>query len=540
MLMKLTFIGADHEVTGSCHFLEVGDTKVLIDCGMEQGNNPYQNAELPVSYSDIDYVFLTHAHIDHAGMLPWIYARGFKGQIITTYATADLCGIMLRDSAHIQEMEAEWRNRKARRAGKTEVEALYTMQDAEGVLGHFEGVAYGQKFKLNENITLRFTDVGHLLGSASIEIWATEGDEQRKIVFSGDIGNKNKPLIRDPQYISDGDYVVMESTYGNRYHKKGEDHVVGLARIIQQTLDRQGNVVIPAFAVGRTQELLYMIRHIKEEKLVTGHDGFQVYVDSPLAVEATHVFKQNMVECYDEETKALVERGINPIDFPGLKLSVTSEESKNINFDMTPKVIISAAGMCDAGRIRHHLKHNLWNEKNTILFVGYQAVGTLGRALIEGAADVKLFGEPVHVAAHICQMPGISGHADVNGLLDWAKAFEEKPQKVFVTHGDDTVTEIFAKRLTDELGYDTMAPFSGTVYDLADDVCLYEAKGVKIQKASASPKATRAARAFEKLLALGYRLITVIRKNEGTPNKDLERFSRDVQSLCDKWDRTDM
>ena len=253
MLMRLTFIGADHEVTGSCHFLEVGDTKVLIDCGMEQGNNPYQNAELPVSYSDIDYVFLTHAHIDHAGMLPWIYARGFKGQIITTYATADLCGIMLRDSAHIQEMEAEWRNRKARRAGKAEVEALYTMQDAEGVLGHFEGVAYGQKFKLNENITLRFTDVGHLLGSASIEIWATEREEQRKIVFSGDIGNKNKPLIRDPQYISDGDYVVMESTYGNRYHKKGEDHVVGLARIIQETLDRKGNVVIPAFAVGRTQ-----------------------------------------------------------------------------------------------------------------------------------------------------------------------------------------------------------------------------------------------------------------------------------------------
>ena len=535
--MKLTFIGADHEVTGSCHFLEVGDTKVLIDCGMEQGNNPYQNAELPVSYSDIDYVFLTHAHIDHAGMLPWIYARGFKGQIITTYATADLCGIMLRDSAHIQEMEAEWRNRKARRAGKTEVEARYTMQYTEGVLGHFEGVAYGQKFKLNENITLRFTDVGHLLGSASIEIWATEGDEQRKIVFSGDIGNKNKPLIRDPQYISDGDYVVMESTYGNRYHKKGEDHVVGLARIIQQTLDRQGNVVIPAFAVGRTQELLYMIRHIKEEKLVTGHDGFQVYVDSPLAVEATHVFKQNMVECYDEETKALVERGINPIDFPGLKLSVTSEESKNINFDMTPKVIISAAGMCDAGRIRHHLKHNLWNEKCTVMFVGYQAIGTLGRALLEGAKDVKLFGESIHVAARICNMPGISGHADVNGLMEWAKAFKEKPKKVFVTHGNDEVTEIFAKRLHEELGYNTMAPFSGTIYDLTENTCVYEATGVKIEKVSASPKASKAARAFEKLLSLGYRLLAVIKKNEGIPNKDLERFSRDIQSLCDKWDR---
>ena len=462
MLMRLTFIGADHEVTGSCHFLEVGDTKVLIDCGMEQGNNPYQNAELPVSYSDIDYVFLTHAHIDHAGMLPWIYARGFKGQIITTYATADLCGIMLRDSAHIQEMEAEWRNRKARRAGKAEVEALYTMQDAEGVLGHFEGVAYGQKFKLNENITLRFTDVGHLLGSASIEIWATEGEEQRKIVFSGDIGNKNKPLIRDPQYISDGDYVVMESTYGNRYHKKGEDHVVGLARIIQETLDRKGNVVIPAFAVGRTQELLYMIRHIKEKKLVTGHDGFQVYVDSPLAVEATHVFKQNMVECYDEETKALVERGINPIDFPGLKLSVTSEESKNINFDMTPKVIISAAGMCDAGRIRHHLKHNLWRTECTILFVGYQSVGTLGRNLVEGATEVKLFGETIEVQAEITSLAGISGHADCEGLMKWIGAFEKKPDRVFVVHGEDTVTDVFAARIKDELGIDAVAPYTGS------------------------------------------------------------------------------
>ena len=308
--MKLTFIGADHEVTGSCHFLEVGDTKVLIDCGMEQGNNPYQNAELPVSYSDIDYVFLTHAHIDHAGMLPWIYARGFKGQIITTYATADLCGIMLRDSAHIQEMEAEWRNRKARRAGKTEVEALYTMQDAEGVLGHFEGVAYGQKFKLNENITLRFTDVGHLLGSASIEIWATEGDEQRKIVFSGDIGNKNKPLIRDPQYISHGDYVVMESTYGNRYHKKGEDHVVGLARIIQQTLDRQGNVVIPAFAVGRTQEILYFIRKIKEEGVYfNSHiDGHKIFMGPEQSMQIQSNLASTIAMAFDECPSSVADR----------------------------------------------------------------------------------------------------------------------------------------------------------------------------------------------------------------------------------------
>jgi len=391
-----------------------------------------------------------------------------------------------------------------------------------------------------EGISARFIDAGHLLGSASIELTIREEDTEKKIVFSGDIGNTCQPLIKDPEYLHHADYIVMESTYGDRSHGEKPDYVKLLSEIIQETFDRGGNLVIPSFAVGRTQEMLYFIRQIKADGLVYGHDGFKVYVDSPLANEATTIFSEHQYDCFDEEAMELIQKGINPISFPGLKISVTSDDSKSINYDEEPKVIISASGMCDAGRIKHHLKHNLWNEKNTILFVGYQAVGTLGRALIEGAADVKLFGEPVHVAAHICQMPGISGHADVNGLLDWAKAFEEKPQKVFVTHGDDTVTEIFAKRLTDELGYDTMAPFSGTVYDLADDVCLYEAKGVKIQKASASPKATRAARAFEKLLALGYRLITVIRKNEGTPNKDLERFSRDVQSLCDKWDRTDM
>ena len=538
--MRLSFFGAAHEVTGSCHLLEACGKNILIDCGMEQGPDEFENQEIPVAASDIDMVLLTHAHIDHSGKLPLLYQRGFRGQIFATRATADLCDIMLRDSAHIQMFEAEWKNRKGQRAGRAEVVPLYDINDAQGAINCLVGCDYDKKINLADGICIRFVDAGHLLGSSSIEIWIKENDVEKKIVFSGDIGNLNQPLIRDPQYVKDADYVVMESTYGDRSHGEFPDYVTELARIIQKTFDRGGNVVIPSFAVGRTQELLYFIRKIKEDKMIHGHDHFDVYVDSPLAIEATRIFMKHMYEDFDEEATKLVQAGINPIGFEGLKTAITSDDSRMINFDERPKVIISASGMCEAGRIRHHLKHNLWNEKNTILFVGYQAVGTLGRALIEGAADVKLFGEPVHVAAHICQMPGISGHADVNGLLDWAKAFEEKPQKVFVTHGDDTVTEIFAKRLTDELGYDTMAPFSGTVYDLADDVCLYEAKGVKIQKASASPKATRAARAFEKLLALGYRLITVIRKNEGTPNKDLERFSRDVQSLCDKWDRTDM
>ena len=408
-----------------------------------------------------------------------------------------------------------------------------------GVIQNFVPCPYEKTIKPAEGISVRFVDAGHLLGSASIEITIQEDGKEKKIVFSGDIGNLNQPLIKDPVYLHDADYVVMESTYGDRSHGERPDYVAMLTEVIQHTFDRGGSVVIPSFAVGRTQEMLYFIRQIKEEGRVHGHDNFKVYVDSPLANEATTIFNEHIYDCFDEEAMALVKKGINPLMFPGLKTSITSDDSKAINFDEDCKVIISASGMCDAGRIKHHLKHNLWNPNNTILFVGYQAIGTLGRALIEGATEVKLFGETVSVGAEIRQMPGISGHADVNGLLTWIRAFKEKPEKVFVTHGDDEVTEIFARRLQEELGLDSMAPFSGTVYDLANNTCIYEAQGIKITKASVSPKASRAARAFQKLVAMGQRLMSVIRKNEGMPNKDLERFSRDIQSLCDKWDRDD-
>ena len=538
--MKITFIGATHEVTGSCYYLEAAGHKFLVDCGMEQGPNYYENTEIPVAAGELDFVLLTHAHMDHSGNLPAIYAKGFKGPVYATDATCHLCDIMLRDSAHIQMFEAEWRTRKARRQGKPDFIPAYTMEDAMGVLRNFVRCPYEKVITPAEGVSVRFIDAGHLLGSASIEVTVTEEEQTQTIVFSGDIGNLDQPLIKDPQYLHKADYVVMESTYGDRSHGDRPDYVTLLAEIIQQTFDRGGNLVIPSFAVGRTQEILYFIRQIKAEGRISGHDGFKVYVDSPLANEATNIFAEHIYDCYDEEALELIHKGINPISFPGLRISVTSDDSKAINFDEDCKVIISASGMCDAGRIKHHLKHNLWGENNTILFVGYQAIGTLGRALLEGATEVKLFGEPVHVAAHICQMPGISGHADVNGLIKWAKAFETKPKKIFVTHGEDTVTEIFAKRLEEELGYDTMAPFSGTVYDLGADCCIYQADGVKIQKASISPKAARAARAYEKLLSLGHRLLSVIKKNEGIPNKDLEKFSRDVQSLCDKWDRPDM
>ena len=533
--MKLTFIGADHEVTGSCHYLEVGDKKILVDCGMEQGINVYENAPLPVSYSEIDYVLLTHAHIDHAGHLPLIYAKGFRGMVVATDATTDLCEIMLRDSAHIQEMEAEWKNRKARRAGRQEEPPIYTMEDAEGVLKLFHPCPYGKVLKLAEEISVRFVDAGHLLGSASIEVWAKEEDTEKKLVFSGDIGNYHKPLIRDPQYVKEADYVLMECTYGDRYHKRGIDHVAELAQIIQSTLDRGGNVVIPAFAVGRTQELLYFIRCMKDQHLVTGHGHFDVYVDSPMAVEATHVFKENELDCYDDETQELVRRGINPISFPGLKLSVSAEESKNINFDPDPKVIISAAGMCDAGRIRHHLKHNLWRKESTIVFAGYQAEGTLGRALVDGAKTVKLFGETIDVEADIVNIEGISGHADRDGLMDWISAFETKPQCVFMVHGEDSVCASFAKDLEREKGLRAQAPFSGSVFDLKAGEWIVKTEGIPVSKERVARK--KASGVYARLEAAGERLLQVIRHNAGGANKDLAKFADQIQSLCDKWDR---
>ena len=537
--MNITFIGATHEVTGSCYYLEAAGKKFLVDCGMEQGPDYYENKDIPVPPGELDFVLLTHAHMDHSGNLPAIYAKGFKGPVYATEATCNLCDIMLRDSAHIQMFEAEWRNRKAKRQGKPEFVPAYTMEDALGVIRNFVGCPYETGIILGEGLRVKFIDAGHLLGSSSIEVNICEAGVEKTIVFSGDIGNKNQPLIKDPAYFRKADYVVMESTYGDRSHGERPDYVRLLADVIQETFDRGGNVVIPSFAVGRTQEMLYFIRQIKAEGLIHGHDNFKVFVDSPLANEATNIFGIHKYDCFDDEALELIRKGINPLSFPGLKISVTSEDSKAINFDDDCKVIISASGMCDAGRIKHHLKHNLWREDSTILFVGYQAVGTPGRALLEGTQEIKLFGEPVHVAAKICRMPGISGHADVNGLVDWIKAFEVKPQKVFVTHGEDTVTELFAARLRDEMNYDAYAPFSGTEFDLAEGEFLYEAEGVKIQKPAALQKASKAAKVYEKLLALGYRLLSVIRKNEGCANKDLEKFSRDVQSLCDKWDRTD-
>ena len=398
--MKLHFYGADRCVTGSCHCLEINGKKILVDCGLQQGRDELDNRYLAFAPGNIDILLVTHAHIDHTGRIPLLVKNGFHGRILTTRLTADLMKIMLLDSAHIQESDAEYENRKGERAGREHVDPLYTEQDALDVFKYVTTCEYKEKVDLCEGVSAVFTDAGHLLGSASITLELEENGVHKTIVFSGDIGNIHQPLINDPEYPESADYVIMESTYGDRSHGPKPDYVPELAKIIQETLDRGGNLVIPSFAVGRTQEMLYFIREIKAEHLVHGHGEFPVYVDSPLAVEATNIFRDHQKECYDSDAAALLAQGINPILFPGLKLSITSDESKAINFNETPKVIISASGMCDAGRIKHHLKHNLWRQESTVLFVGYQAVGTLGRALIGGAKEVKLFQEEVHERAH--------------------------------------------------------------------------------------------------------------------------------------------
>lgn len=537
--MKITFLGAAHEVTGSCTLISAAGQHLLVDCGMEQGQDLFENQELPVSPSLIDAVVVTHAHIDHSGMVPMLYARGFRGPVFVTRATGRLCDLMLRDSAHIQEFEAEWRNRKAKRAGLPLYEPVYTMEDVQGVMEQFVLCDYETDTPVLDGVTARFADAGHLLGSSSVTLTITENGETRRIVFSGDIGNINKPILRDPQYLSTADYVVMESTYGDRSHADEKpDYVRQLADIIQRTFDRGGNVVIPAFAVGRTQELLYFIRQIKQQNLVTGHGAFPVVIDSPLAIEATKIFGTDSAECYDAETLALVRSGVNPIEFEGLQVSVTADDSRLINADKKSKVIISASGMCEAGRIRHHLKHNLWRAESTILFVGYQSVNTVGWLLLQGASEVKLFGETIEVNAEIAQMHSVSGHADDRGLLRWAAAFNPKPRRIFVNHGDEGACETMVGRLCAEQGQQAVAPYSGDAWDLLTDTQVeYGSRRRLVQKSRRSGGAQRGTTVYERLLAAGAQLQRLIEGFNGRANKDIAKLTAQIKTLCEKWER---
>ena len=489
--MKLTFLGAAREVTGSRYFLEACGKRILVDYGMEQGQNYFENTLLPVPAASVDYVFLTHAHIDHSGWLPLLYKNGFRGRIYATEATHDLCGIMLRDSAHIQEMEAEWKNRTALRSGDKPEEPLYTLEQASQTVALFTPCKYDTDIPVCEGIAIRLVDVGHLLGSASVLVSMTEDGKTQRIAISGDIGNLHQPMLRDPRYITGAEYVVMESTYGDRSHGPVPDYIGELSQILNDTFARGGNVVIPSFAVGRTQELLYFFRQIKGENRITSHPAFEVVVDSPLAIEATNIFNEHMNDCMDADTLALLAQGIDSIKFDGLKVSVTTDDSKAINENPTPKVIISASGMCDAGRIRHHLKHNLWRPESTVLFVGFQSPGTLGRMLVDGVKEVKLFGESITVQAEIRRLNGVSGHADQNGLLKWIGSFEGDIRHVFVTHGENEVAAGFAKRLTDDMHRSASAPYNGESWDLTTDTLVAEGNHTLLVKEKASGEGVR-------------------------------------------------
>ncbi len=474
--MKITFLGATRTVTGSNVLIETKDKKFLLDCGLYQG----QQKEIALNTDDflfkpseIDFMLLSHAHIDHSGRIPKLYVEGFRGPIYATKATCDLCEIMLPDSGYIQESEIEWLNRKRKREGKHEVPPLYTYQDAIDSLVLFERVQYDETIQIDQNIRVRFKDAGHMLGSSIIELWITEDGKEKKIVFTGDLGNNDIPLLREPTMIDDADILIMESTYGDRLHEKKEDKAAEFLRIVSETLERGGNVVIPSFAVGRTQEILYELQKSKQsenEEFRREYDEIMsapVYVDSPLATSATEVFLKNL-DCLDEFVQEDIRDGIKPLDFPGLRFTQSVEESKLLNETANRSIIISASGMCEVGRIKHHLKHNLWRPESTILFVGYQAIGTLGRKIVDGAKVVKIFGEEIGVNAQVKYIEAFSGHADQSGLLKFVESFKKRPMQIYLVHGDEEAQNVLAGKIGEEFNIPVDIPMRGDVYEVSD------------------------------------------------------------------------
>lgn len=474
--MKITFLGATRTVTGSNVLIETKDKKFLLDCGLYQG----QQKEIALNTDDflfkpseIDFMLLSHAHIDHSGRIPKLYVEGFRGPIYATKATCDLCEIMLPDSGYIQESEIEWLNRKRKREGKHEVPPLYTYQDAIDSLVLFERVQYDETIQIDQNIRVRFKDAGHMLGSSIIELWITEDGKEKKIVFTGDLGNNDIPLLREPTMIDDADILIMESTYGDRLHEKKEDKASEFLKTVSETLERGGNVVIPSFAVGRTQEILYELQKSKQsenEEFRREYDEIMsapVYVDSPLATSATEVFLKNL-DCLDEFVQEDIKDGIKPLDFPGLRFTQSVEESKLLNETANRSIIISASGMCEVGRIKHHLKHNLWRPESTILFVGYQAIGTLGRKIVDGAKTVKIFGEEIGVNAQVKYIEAFSGHADQNGLLKFVESFKKRPMQIYLVHGDEEAQNVLAGKIGEEFNIPVDIPMRGDVYEVSD------------------------------------------------------------------------
>lgn len=477
--MKITFLGATKTVTGSNYLVEGAGKKFLVDCGMWQGSSDLEEENLQdfeFNPAEIDFMLLTHAHIDHSGRIPKLYNEGFKNKIYAHKATCDLCALMLPDSGHIQEMEIQWKNKKRIRKGLEPREPLYTAEQAARCLEVFEAVKYDEIIAIDENIHVRFNDAGHMLGSSIIEIWVKEDGKETKVVFTGDLGNNDIPLLDSPTMIDSADYLVMESTYGNRLHVRNDEKAELFLKIVSETLDKGGSVVIPSFAVGRTQEILYELNKLKEktddEEFLKEYETLMkapVYVDSPLAISATEVFKDN-TELFEDEIKQEILRGDNPLEFPGLKFAMTTDESKALNEDPTPAVIISASGMCDVGRIKHHLKHNLWNPKSTILFVGYQAPGTLGYSIVNGAKTVKIFGEEIAVNARIEYIEGYSGHADQEWLMNFVYSFRTKPKHIFLVHGEVESQNVLQEKIINEAGINAVIPDFGETYELNDQI----------------------------------------------------------------------
>ena len=537
--MKITFLGATRTVTGSNFLVEAAGKKFLVDCGMWQGKAELETQnqeEFEFNPTEIDFMLLTHAHIDHSGRIPKLYKEGFQNKIYAHKATCDLCALMLPDSGHIQEMENEWKNKKRKRKGQKEVPPLYTAEEAARCLEIFEPVQYDDIIEITPEIHVRFNDAGHMLGSSIIELWVKEGEKETKTVFTGDLGNNDIPLLDSPTMIENADYLVMESTYGSRLHLRNNEKAELFLNIVSETLDKGGTVVIPSFAVGRTQEILYEINKLKDiiqdEEFKRKYKTLMkaaVYVDSPLAISATEVFREN-TNLFEPEVKEEIMKGDNPLEFPGLQFTRTADESKALNEDKRPSIIISASGMCEVGRIKHHLKHNLWNPNSTILFVGYQAPGTLGYSIVNGSKKVKIFGEEIAVNARIEYIEGYSGHADQEGLMNFIYSFIQKPKHIFLVHGEEQAQDIFKEKIEQETKIAVTVPEFGETYELKDEIQMTH----KIERKVSKTVKTEIVERLEKLKKEIKDMEDYVREdinNESLTDVDIYRINEKIKDL---------
>jgi len=469
--MKITFLGAARTVTGSCYVLECEQARFAIDCGMHQGNRVIEarNWDENGMYrpESLDFILMTHAHIDHSGLLPRLVAKGFKGPVYTTAPTKDLLGIMLEDSARIQEVDAQWRSTKKLRAGDPPVEPLYTVEQAQAAIKQLTVKEYNQDFEPAPGIRVAFNDAGHILGSAFIELWVREGEEETKLVFSGDLGRPNQLLVRNPQTVDTADFLFLESTYGSRNHKNESQSREELAEAIAYSVERGEKVIIPAFAVERTQELLYSFYLLRQEGKLP--EDLPVYVDSPLAIKATQIFRRHW-DYYDQKTKELVKNGENPLELPNLRFTLTAEESRAINTTPGPAIVIAGSGMANAGRVKHHLRHNIWKPGASIVFVGFQAEGTPGRRIVDGAKTIRILGEELSVKAKVFTIGGFSGHAGQSQILDWLSNFHNPDVQVYLVHGEHSGQKVLAELIRERFKLSVHIP------DYLDE-CLLEKGG---------------------------------------------------------------